>query len=81
MKILLDNAEEKSQLLGPNMSNMFNLNIHQKVANLSSLTTLTIDIQKELRTWEEFQHQLEINAEAIVEVYIQKQSSIRQHNP
>ena len=54
MKILLDISEEKVQLLGPDMRNIFNLNIHQKVENLSSLTTLTIDIQKVLHTWEEF---------------------------
>ena len=81
MKRLLETIEEKTQLLGPDMSNIFNMNIHQKVENLSSLTTLTIDIQKVLYTWEKFQHQLAINAEAIVEVCIQKKLSIRKHNP
>ena len=54
MKRLLDNGKEKVQLLGPDMSKIFNLSIHQKVENLSSITTLTIYIQKVLRTWEEF---------------------------
>ena len=81
MKKLLDTAEEKAQLLGPNMSNILDLNIQQKMAKLSSLTTLTIDIQKALRTWEEFQHQLVVTAEAIVEVCIQKKPSIRQDIP
>ena len=70
MKILLDTIKEKSQILGLDMSNIVNLNIHQKMANLSSITTLTIDVQKALRTWEEFQHQLEIIVEEIVEVCI-----------
>ena len=54
MKRLLEAAEEKAQLLGPDMSNIFNMDMHQKVENLSSLITLTIDIQKVLLTWEEF---------------------------
>ena len=54
MKILLDTAEEKSQLLGTDMSNMVELNIQQKMVNLLSLKTLNIDIHKVLCTWEEF---------------------------
>ena len=60
MKRLLEAVKEKTQILGTNMSNIFDIDIHQKVENLSSLTTLTIDIKKALRTWEEFKHQLEI---------------------
>ena len=45
----------KILLLGTNMRNIFNIYIHQKSDNLSSLSALTIDIQKALRTWEEFQ--------------------------
>ena len=48
---------------------------------LSSLTTLTIDIQKVLQNWTEFQHQLVVTAEAIVEVCIQKRPTIRLHSP
>ena len=44
MQRLLDTIEEKAQFLGLDMRNIVNLNIHQKVVNLSSLTTLTIDI-------------------------------------
>ena len=80
MKILLEAAEEKTQLLGTDMSNIFNIYIHQNVENFSSLTTLMIDIQKALHTWEEFHHQLAITAEAIVEVCIQKQLSIKKNH-
>ena len=34
---------------------------------LSSLTTLTIDIQKILQSWTAFQHQLAVTAETIIE--------------
>ena len=44
MKRLLDNVEEKAQFLGPDMSNIVDVSIHQNMSNLSSLTTLTIDI-------------------------------------
>ena len=70
MKIILDTSEEKEELLGPDMSNIVEFNIQQKMMNLSSLTTLTIDIHKVLCTWVEFQHQLAITVEEIVEVYI-----------
>ena len=81
MKILLDTVKEKKQLLGPNMSKIVNLNIHQKLENLSTLTTLIIDIQKEIHAWGEFQHQLEITAESIMEFCIHQQPSIRKHSP
>ena len=53
MKRLLDTIKEKAQLLGPDMSKTVDLNIQQKIANLSSFITLTIDIQKALHTWED----------------------------
>ena len=81
MQILLMDVDEKAQILGDDMVNIQSINIHQKMKNLSTLTTLTIDIQKEIHTWEEFQHQLEITAEAVVEVCIHQQVSIRQHSP
>ena len=81
MNRLLDTTKDKAQLLGPNMSNILDLSIQQKMSNLSSVTTLTIDIQKALYNWTKFQHQLAVTAEAIVEICIQKQPSIRQHSP
>ena len=60
MQILLATAEEKEQILGTDMINILSIDMHQKVENLSTLTTLTIDIHKELHTWEDFQHQLSI---------------------
>ena len=54
MKILLDTAEEKTQLLGIEMSNITYLPIQEKMSILSSITTLTIDIQNALRNWTEF---------------------------
>ena len=72
MKRLLEAAEERDQFLGPNMESIANLPIEEKMSNLSSITTLTIDIQKVLQSWIEFQHQLAITVEAIVEVCIQK---------
>ena len=62
MQILIAVAEEKVQILGTDMINILSIDMHQKVENLSTLTTLTIDIHKALRTWEEFQHQLSITA-------------------
>ena len=72
MKILLDIVYEKAQSLGPNLENITDYSIQEKMSTLSSLTTLTIDIQKSLRSWVEFQHQLAIKVEAIVEVFVQK---------
>ena len=73
-------SEEKKQILGTDMINILNIDMHQKIENLEILTTLTIDIHKALHTWEEFQHQLSITIEVIVEVWIQQQPSIRQHS-
>ena len=72
MKILLDTSDEKVQSLGPDLENITDYSIQEKMSTLSSLTTLTIDIQNALCSWAEFQHQLTINAEAIVEFCVQK---------
>ena len=72
MKRLLEIAKEKDQFMGPDMERIAKLSFHEKMSMLSSITTLTIDIQKVLRNWTEFQHQLAVIAEAIVEVCIQK---------
>ena len=54
MKRLINAAEEQNQLLGPNMENIAEMPMFEKMSILSSLTTLTIDIQKELHSWTEF---------------------------
>ena len=81
MKRLLDAAEEQNQLLGPNMENIAEMAMKEKMSVLSSLTTLTIDIQKALQTWMDFQHHLAITAPAIVEVCVDKRPTIRLHSP
>ena len=48
MKRLINAAEEQNQLLGPNMENIAEMPMSEKMSILSSLTTLTIDIQKAL---------------------------------
>ena len=81
MKRLWETAEEKDQLMGPDMEKMVEVSILEKMSILSSLTTLTIDIQKILQSWTDFQHQLAVIAEAIVEVCVQKRPTIRPHSP
>ena len=81
MKRLLETAEEHNQLLVPNMDNIAEMAMAEKMSVLSNLTTLTIDIQKALQTWTDFQHQLAITAPAIVEVCVQKRPTIRLHSP
>jgi len=76
MKILLETVEEKDQLMVPDMERIADLSIQEKMSTLSSITTLTIDIQKVLQSWTEFQQQLAVTAEAIVEVCLQKQPTI-----
>ena len=63
-------AEEKHQFLGPDMERIVDLSIQENMLTLSSLTTLTINIEKVLQSWTEFQHQLVVTAEAIVEFYV-----------
>ena len=70
MRILLDTTDEKAQSLGPELENITACSIQEKMSTLSSLVTLTIDIQNALRSWADFQHQLAIKAEAIVEVCV-----------
>ena len=81
MKRLLETGEEKDQLMGPDMEKIAKVSIPKKMSILSSLTTLTIDIQKILQSWMDFQHQLAVTAEAIVEFCIQKIPTIRFHIP
>ena len=58
--------------MGPNMERIADLSIQENMLMLSRITPLTIDILKVLQSWTEFQHQLAITVEAIVEVCIQK---------
>ena len=81
MKRLIDATEEKNQALGPNMEKIAETPISEKMSVLSSLMTLTIDIQKALQSWMEFQHHLPITAPAIVEVCVQKRPTIHLHSP
>ena len=70
MRRLFETAKEKDQFMGPDMENIAELSIQENMSILSSLTTLTIDIQKILQSWTAFQHQLVVTAEAIVEVCV-----------
>ena len=81
MKILLETTEEKAQILGLDMINITDLSIQENMSTLSSITTLTIDIHNALRNWTEFQHQLAIIVEAIVEICVHQRPSIRLHIP
>ena len=65
-------AEEKDQFSGPDMEKIADLSIQENMSTLSILTTLTIDIQKVLQSWTEFQHQLAVTAEVIVKVCVHK---------
>ena len=67
--------------MGPDMEKIAEFSIQEKMSILSSLTTLTIDIQKILQSWTTFQHQLAVIVEAIIEVYVQKRPTIRLHSP
>ena len=80
-EMTLETTEEKDQFMGPDMERIEKLSIQEKMLILWSLTTLTIDIQNVLQSWMEFQHQLAVTAEAIVEVCVQKRPTIRLHNP
>ena len=81
MKWIIETAEEKDQFMGPDMERIAEVSILEKMSILSSLTTLTIDIQKILQSWTDFQHHLAIIALAIVEVCIWKRPTIRLHSP
>ena len=67
--------------MGPNMEKIAQVPLSEKLLVLSSLTTLTIDIQKTLQSWTDFQHHLAVIAPAIVEFYVQKIPTIRLHSP
>ena len=56
--------------MGLDMEKIEKISIQENMSILSSLTTLTINIQKILQSWTAFQHQLAVTAEAIVEVYV-----------
>ena len=81
MKRLITVAEEQNQMLGANMENIAEIPMSKKMSILSSLTTLTIDIQKALQSWTNFQHHLAITAPAIVKVCVQRRPTIRLHSP
>ena len=67
--------------MGPDMERIVEVFISENISILSSLTTLTIDIQKILQSWTGFQHHLVVTAPAIVEVCVQKIPTIRLHSP
>ena len=67
MKWIVETAEEKDQFMGPDMEKIAEVSISEKMSILSGLTTLTIDIQKILQSWTDFQHHLAVTALAIVE--------------
>ena len=77
----METAEEKDQFMGPNMERIAELSIQEKMSILSNLTTLTINIQKILQSWIDFQHHLAVTAPTIVEVCVHKRPTIRLHNP
>ena len=81
MKWLIETAEVQDQLIGPNMEKIAEVFIAEKISIFSSLNTLTIDIQKYLQGWTDFQHHLAIIALAIVEVCVQKRPTIHLHSP
>ena len=56
--------------MGPDMERIAEVSISEKMSILSGLTTLTIDIQKVLQSWIDFQHHLAVIAPAIVEVSV-----------
>ena len=55
--------------MGPDMERIVEVSISEKMSILLGLTTLTIDIQKILQSWIDFQHHLAVTAPAIIEVY------------
>ena len=81
MKRLINAAEEQNQLLGPNMENIAEMPMSEKMSILSSLTTLEIDIQKAMQSWTDFQHHFSVTSPAIVEFCIQRRPTIRLHSP
>ena len=62
MRRLFETTEEKDQFMGPDMEKTVEFSIQEKMSILSSLTTLTINIQKILQSWTSFQNQLAVTA-------------------
>ena len=56
MRQIFETAEEKDPFMGPDMENIAELSIQEKMLILSSLTTLKIDIQNILQSWTTFEH-------------------------
>ena len=81
MKQLIETLEEKDQFMGLDMERIVEVSISEKMSILSGLTTLTVDIQKVLQSWSDFQHHLVVTAPAIVEVCVQKRPTIKLHSP
>ena len=54
MKWLIETIEEKDQFMGLDMGKIAEISIQEKMLILSSLTTLTIGIQKILQSWMDF---------------------------
>ena len=67
--------------MGPDIERIKEVSISEKMSILSILTTLTIDIQKILQSWIDFQHHLAVTAPTIIEVCVQKRPTIRLHSP
>ena len=67
--------------MGFDMERIEEVSILEKISILSSLTTLTIEIQIFLQSWIDLQHHLVVTAPAIVEVCVQKRPTIRLHSP
>ena len=70
MKRIIETAEEKDQFIGLEMERIAEVSILEKMSILSGLTTLTINIQKILQSWIDFQHHLAVTTPSIVEVCI-----------
>ena len=81
MKRLIKTIEEKDQFMGPDMERIVEVSILEKMLILSSLTTLTIDIQKIFQSWTDFQHHLTVTAPTIIEFCVQKRPTIILHSP
>ena len=56
--------------MGLDMEGIDEFSISEKMLILSSLTTLTMDIQKILQIWTDFQHHLAMTTPTIVEVCV-----------
>ena len=81
MKQIIETTEEKDQFMGLDMERIAKVSISEKMSILSGLTTLTIDMQKILQSWTDFQHHLAVTAPSIVEFCVQKRPTIRLHSP